>query len=156
MYIVNEHRVQILSKPPPSVREHGIVLKIQVRNNNNNNNNNNLVRFHAALLPIVPAPLFVGARTRETLKTELVPVTELRRAPQNLTHSIYHNELSINGVVSVWWEGKKLRRLQWVSNVGSLRTVASVGLFSFTSHLWCSNRSRQCSIRYSIILNVRI
>jgi hypothetical protein len=91
MYIVDEHRVQILGKPPPSVREHGNVLKIQVRNNNNNNNNNNLVRFHAAVLSIVPASLFVGARTRDTLKTEPIPVTELRRAPQSVTLSMYHN-----------------------------------------------------------------
>jgi hypothetical protein len=89
MYIVDEHRVQILCKPPPSVREHGNVLKIPVLNNNNNNNN--LVRFHAAVLSIVPAFLLVGAHTRETLKTEPIPVTELRSAPQSLTPSIYHN-----------------------------------------------------------------
>jgi hypothetical protein len=91
MYIVDEHLFQILGKPPPTVREHGNVLKIQVRNNNNNNNNNNLLRSHAILLSIVSASLFVGARTLKTLKTERVPVTELRRAPQSLTHSIYHN-----------------------------------------------------------------
>jgi hypothetical protein len=59
MYIVDVHRIQILGKPPPSVRGRGNVLKIQVRNNNN------IVRFHVILLSVVPASLFVGARTRE-------------------------------------------------------------------------------------------
>jgi hypothetical protein len=74
MYIVDEHRMQILGKRPPSVREHGNVRKFQVRNNNYNyyyyyyyhhHHHHHLVRFHAVLLSIVPASLFVGAHTRE-------------------------------------------------------------------------------------------
>ena len=86
MYIVDEHRMQILGKRPPSVREHGNVRKFQVRNNYNYcyyyyyyyyyyhhhhhhyyyyYYHHHLVRFHAVLLSIVPASLFVGAHTRE-------------------------------------------------------------------------------------------